>query len=833
MDPSEFEGTVERAPDAANAGVLENLLTSADLPKFQSLDLLKESQDIYLAIYNLQSLIVKDDKPSSENEEMISLSEIEDFSSKLIELKEDYFNRRNKLKQVVKTFLSSLPDESELTSSEIPKEEFLLMSKKSVETVDFFKTEYDHLSGINKQIENIFLKSFKYIQQKESAIDNSMIIKESLQICLKCQDLLKNAQEQLNVAEKIVYSCSSSSSSLSGSSNSNEPDVSLPSLTAVINALMNDKRSSSLSSSLPSNPSNHSLLLSNHPSSSTLEITLNPSNSSSNTSTNSNYNNATIATATAKWEKEREELQEYYHCQLTSLKNKYEIDLKNSTNIQLLSFQEKETLLTRKLETIINQKDSEINELLTMIQSSQMKEQLLNEKEKMILIENEKRSNLEEKVRNNVLEIANLENRITLMNQEKQSMILQLKEQNYEFSQFQRKNEEKQREIQKKSQEQSSQIMNYQQLLSLLPTEEDIHRLANSIGYHHQTEEEFTKVKQSAVLEEEKSSKQEKEETETETGRCLLTWSILESFIIERFRKLNNEMISSRIKENDLQMKYQQLETLYQTTLEKLETQEKLFGKDDQLPSSSAVVVSSSSSIPDDFLSDLIQPSLSQQASLSSKNLPLTANENNEQENKVLSVIQEQRNYYRKLYEKNEKDLQLHRSSVSKLEEEKEQLTQENMELYRRLRILRVINNTGSSSLTTISASSDVRSRGKNFSMDVEGGNGADSIDQKYHQLYENAELNPYKIIELEKKQYLSSLNVFERIIAFFYHYIMKDTYLRNLFLIYFIFIHFLSFLYVFQILNPQLIEEVDEKMKYKWATETFDKMDLHPDLME
>jgi hypothetical protein len=468
-----------------------------------------------------------------------------------------------------------------------------------------------------------------------------------------------------------------------------------------------------------------------------------------------------------------------------------------------------------------------------MIQSSQMKEQLLNEKEKMILIENEKRSNLEEKVRNNVLEIANLENRITLMNQEKQSMILQLKEQNYEFSQFQRKNEEKQREIQKKSQEQSSQIMNYQQLLSLLPTEEDIHRLANSIGYHHQTEEEFTKVKQSAVLEEEKSSKQEKEETETETGRCLLTWSILESFIIERFRKLNNEMISSRIKENDLQMKYQQLETLYQTTLEKLETQEKLFGKDDQLPSSSAVVVSSSSSIPDDFLSDLIQPSLSQQASLSSKNLPLTANENNEQENKVLSVIQEQRNYYRKLYEKNEKDLQLHRSSVSKLEEEKEQLTQENMELYRRLRILRVINNTGSSSLTTISASSDVRSRGKNFSMDVEGGNGADSIDQKYHQLYENAELNPYKIIELEKKQYLSSLNVFERIIAFFYHYIMKDTYLRNLFLIYFIFIHFLSFLYVFQILNPQLIEEVDEKMKYKWATETFDKMDLHPDLME
>ena len=46
MDPSEFEGTVQRHDSVLSAGVLEKLLVKSDEPKFQNIDLSKEVDNL-------------------------------------------------------------------------------------------------------------------------------------------------------------------------------------------------------------------------------------------------------------------------------------------------------------------------------------------------------------------------------------------------------------------------------------------------------------------------------------------------------------------------------------------------------------------------------------------------------------------------------------------------------------------------------------------------------------------------------------------------------------------------------------------------------------------
>ena len=78
--------------------------------------------------------------------------------------------------------------------------------------------------------------------------------------------------------------------------------------------------------------------------------------------------------------------------------------------------------------------------------------------------------------------------------------------------------------------------------------------------------------------------------------------------------------------------------------------------------------------------------------------------------------------------------------------------------------------------------------------------------------------------------QALSRLNVFERGLAFINQNIMQDRWSRNALLLYLLLVHAFALLYAWEVLNPQLIDEVNAHLKAKWSAETF-SMQEHPDI--
>lgn len=858
MDPSEFEGTIERENEVVSAGVLENLLTTADLPKFQCLDLLKETQDIYLAIYNLQDTLKQKEKLNPLQNESI-LQEVEETSAKVIELKEEYLTRRQHLKQEVKEYLTHLPHHHPNENDELQTSfsSFLIFSEKSEKIVTGFKQEYDFLVNLNKFIE---MNYFKFIKLFQDFPNYHEIIDNSLRICLKSQEVIKNAQEQLNIAEKIIHSYSPSTTSTNtegGGAGGGGGGNNLPSISKILHYIANYEKSSS-----------HHAHLHHFDFSSRDHSTHNPASHTSegNNTTKNNVNN------------NQQELHEYYQLEINSLQQKHELELKQQLHRQFLQAQEKELQLTKQLETIINQKEDEIQQYVSMINSYELKQQLLKEQEKMIEQEKEKKANIEEKCRQQILEMSDLRDQLMKGRRDHNDLQQQYNELLNSSQQNTIQLQEKVKELEKHVSEQNSQIQNYQHLVQLLPKEEEIQQFAKEVGYYEDNDDDHTD--EDKDLEEDFDEGTVERRRESDRGKLnvmslvngqvppRLTWHQLEIFIQSTIRRLNNAVIAYRIKDNEWTKKYQALDVQHQQLMKTsenfqiqiklLENEVKFSQPSSSLPFSLPSPVdrnskNSSSKLPNSSfvdleLNNLIESSSSYpqhtiQGNQSHANSrKSTGNENCEE---YVSILQQQRNHYMKQTEQFQQELQLYKNHVSRLEDEKEHLTNENMELYRRLRVLRVMNNsTHTAGSSSLSNNHEMRSRrhdqyyeDNSGGVASSGGRGSggdqmDIIDQKYHQMYENNDLNPYKIIELEKKQYVASMSLFERAIITIYHFIMKDANLRVVFLIYLLFIHFLSFSYIFQILNPQLAEEVDMHMKNKWSMETL-SMAEHPDLMD
>jgi hypothetical protein len=840
MDPSEFEGTVERAQDVMNAGVLENILATSEVPKFQSFDLVKEAQDIYLAIFNLQDLSKQKDKNDQTSDERIQ--ELEISSQKLIEMKEDYLSRRNKLKLNVKKFMGSLPhllsEESE-NEKRVPNEEnYVSLSKESGEMVEEFKKEYDYLSNVNKFIESICVKAIKYYQERP---DYESIIQDALKICLKSQDLIKNAQEQLTIAEKIVRSAQPTYFS---NKESEGPTVSL---TDIINSIANEKASflynnhsehSQHSGGINNNNNNY-----NQQSNNANSSTLNSMNSLQNLTNLVSSGNADSSNISTKFEKEKKEIHDYYQVEMNSLKNKYEMEKKNLLHQNYVQFQEKELTLNKHYENLLTQKELEIHSLLQTIQNNALQLKYIEEKEKQHQIENEKKLLLEEKLRNSLQVNSELNNSITLFQEENKNLKYFIQDKENNFNSAIDKLTRSKGDLEKKSEELNKKIHSLENQLVYLPKQMELISFAEKIGFDFTTTDEQPPQLSASV------------ETTANNSSSSVHWKSMEKFLLDLYKKLNNEIIHYRLQETEQQKKYSQLESALQVVQDKLTTAEhhsKLLQNEIKLN-----VVSGSNASNFTPKKPVLNSDEDLEMNLSEGNDLLATDEGNSNNNNTMGtssskkkdnkdeyfiVIQQQRNHYMKLSDTLEKEVNALKLQISKAQEEKEQLTQENMELYRRLRVLRAM---GSNTGTTGGGTGDNSNKNNNSSLNemrsrrllndepFEGNSnsGKDVLDQKYNQLYENTELNPYRIIEFEKKQYLSSMNVLDRISVFFYHKIMKDSYLRNIFLVYLLIVHLILLMYVFQILNPQLAEEVDQHMKNKWSSETLAKLDQHPDL--
>ena len=774
MDPSEFEGTVEKSGEVLDAGALEHLFTDVG-PKFTMIDLAKDMGDLYLSIYSLKELATKYEELSVS----ALASEMDAAALKLSELKEGYVNRRKVLTQQVKKFTADfLSDDNEDT-------EFVTACKEVIAT---FKKEFDGLSSLSKFSETAFLGVYKSIRDMPDPVN---IASEGLKMCLKAHEILGKAQEQLSIANEIINAPNKESS--------NAP----PAQQAI--------------------------------------------------------KQAELEKLQLQYEAEKEELKQSYLTEIVNLRTKHDVDMRNRELSLSSVYEKQQQQLHDQTEAVLAKKENEIASLLRSLSENQSKNQELDERARLLDVEMVRRRELEEKWRSAVLNISDL-------NTANQELTTTADKARAELAAMQEKIELSAQATQKLQSEHTRQLDSLHEKVSHLTQQlaarppVDLTNILNSIASVVHFDHNYA------------------------NSSAGLTWAQLESHLIEAMRKSSSEASQGRVKVQEsqkiiLDLRAQcaslQQQLTQQTTLtaslerDLLQAHQavqasKLATRGSQVRLK-AVPATSSEAHLESLLSGIQQSNRDPSASpmdieegvrdpngssedlvaegaIASSAAMNTSNYNGN--DRILAAVQSQRDRYLKSCTEKDVELVDLKARFERLSDEQLQLRSENLELYRRLRVLRVSSGSGASgpdktSNNNYSGSSSsggpqeggrdgqMRSRRAGDNDDHHGN--SSSLDEKYMGLYE-AEISPFRVEEIDRQQMMSRLNIFERGLAYVNRHILQDRWARHAFMVYLALVHVLALVYVSEVLNPQLIEEVDAHMKAKWSKATFEMLE-HPDV--
>lgn len=759
MDPSEFEGTVEKNEGFLDAGPLELLLQTQG-PKFTLIDLSKEIGDLYLSIYSLKELISKCEVAS-----LVSMTkEMDEAAEKLAELKESYVGRRRVLTQQVKKFtMEYLNDAGDGNP----------MVEACKEVIDLFKREFDGLSSMSKFSETSFLGIYKAIRDLP---DPAVVASEGLSACLKANEILGKAQDQLNVANEIINATEANTSA-----------AAYPSTSTAIKQAELEKLQQQL-------------------------------------------------------EMDKEELKQSYLNEIVNVRAKYDVEMRNRELSLTSIFEKQQTDLQRQMEGIISKSESEVASLLRSLNENQLKNQELDERAKLLDAEMVRRRDLEEKWRSSVVKISDL----TSANQELSS---NLEKTQVEVTALKSKLETSLRAAEKSKGDLSKQLSSVQskltdataQLASRPPV--DLQNLINSIG-------SIATVEQERLL-----------------GDRDLSWTELEAFIVESIRKSEAEATQGRIRLQETNKQVSDLQAQCNSLQHQLATQvalttslerdllhahqvvhsgaarpktqaKKLSAADSNAHLETLISGSGERSRPASAAGDIEAASLTENSSSGDLGGEQSGYNLND---RILVAVQSQRDRYMKAAKEKDGELVEVKAKLDRLGDEQLQLRNENLELYRRLRVLRVSNSasqggsgsassggSGGSESMAGPAQDSMRSRRQMGSDSAAAGNDELNLDEKYMSLYQ-AEISPFRVEEIDRQLMLSRLNFFERGLAYVNRYVLQDRWARHALMVYLALVHILALIYISQVLNPQLIDEVDAHMKAKWSAETFE-MQEHPD---
>lgn len=232
----------------------------------------------------------------------------------------------------------------------------------------------------------------------------------------------------------------------------------------------------------------------------------------------------------------------------------------------------------------------------------------------------------------------------------------------------------------------------------------------------------------------------------------------------------------------------------------------------------------------------------------------IESNSNNDVGASLIQAVQGQRDRLGRLAQEHEKDAILLRASLQRSREEVKELQADNVELFKRLRIARAAAATptgGGGAPAPAQPSMGVDSRGNviksrssrkksaltwnygdsspagaddgaqstpaSFGILSAKGNGkyseasadVDALEGKYMQLYE-AQLDPFKIEEVDRQIVMSRLNVLDWGLANISRILLKDQWTRYALLLYIFLVHVFASGYVIQVLNPEIMSEID-----------------------
>jgi hypothetical protein len=826
MDPSEFEGTVERDEAALDAGALEHLLQDQG-PKFVMFDLAKDMGDLYLSIYSLKETLTKFDDSSFGS----LTKDMDAYALKLTELKEGYVNRRKLLTQEVKRFTNDyLSDESD----EHPE---FTEACKSI--IALFKKEFDGLSTMSKFSENAFTNTYKELRDLPDPVQTAT---DALAICLKAHEVLGKAKDQLVNADLII-------------NQSNTEAVTAP----------------------------HSQVLKQQ---------------------------AEIDKLVHAHEMDREELRQSYMNEITNLRAEYDIEMRNRELNLTATFDRQQMELQRQTESALSKKDAEVASLLRSLNDHRDQNREAEERSKLLDAEMTRRRELEDKWRAAVISssdlgAANQELQQTLAASRDEAASLQHKLANLLQSHASQAEEWKQQlcALQARNEQLS-------QALASRPPADLSHLLSalggvSSISTDLSSSSSSSKKKQKANPHatrgkitddhDDNGDNEDEEETTSGGGGVGPSWAKVEAFLLETLRKSDSDATASRVRCQEEARRAAELLAQCTTLQQQLKSQRDLAASlESELflahqaavqpaptpPTTVAAPSSSSSSTGRGVMAAVSAEHQHLQSLLGGSSASgggaggfaqrdcegaedeeggggaaATHNVNS----RILQAVQSQRDRFMRASK--EKDAELHglRIQLEQLDDEQQKLRKENLELYRRLRVLRVTSGGAAGGGGGVAGAggiggggisggsvgsfydSNARSRrgvGAGSAYDTTGGSSNISadfawddleLDRKYMSLYE-AEISPFRVEEIDKQLMLSRLNIFERGLAYLNRYIMQDRWARHALLVYLALVHVFALAYVSKVLNPELIGEMDAHLKAKWSSETF-SVEEHPDI--
>ena len=315
-----------------------------------------------------------------------------------------------------------------------------------------------------------------------------------------------------------------------------------------------------------------------------------------------------------------------------------------------------------------------------------------------------------------------------------------------------------------------------------------------------------------------------------------ILWSQVESFIVETMRDASSTAVTLRAKENDLQSSLKNAMVKTTDLSDKLKKREGIIEsleKDLKVAQLSLEKVQLSMHNHDPF--DNISNNRDRifEDAASDKAIATVGAS-------IIQTVQGQRDRLGQLAQEHEKDAIALRQSLVRSQEEVKELQDENVELFKRLRLLRMssADTSGGNIRGSSQSNMGVDSRGNvikprysrkkigawnysndnsaeqsqsNYSVLNKGDHDEenDALEGRYLKLYES-QLDPFKVEELDRQIIMSKLNFIDWSLAVVSRTMLRDQWTRFILVLYLFLVHVFASGYVIQVLNPEIISEME-----------------------
>ena len=492
------------------------------------------------------------------------------------------------------------------------------------------------------------------------------------------------------------------------------------------------------------------------------------------------------------------EFEERLKIDISEVSSSYENELKKREQLMRNSYEKQRLEAQQKFDSILAQKDSELSALNGALQEYYQERNQSIENQSMLQCEADKRNAAELKLKSLTHELEDLKyahDDLKLHYETVEIERTKLRKSNENLLNKIKANEE---EHQAKACEYKDEISMLNKKLSSMP-DFDLSKLSSKLGISLDT-----------ML----CSCSDEHSSGVASGQGTTTWCEVEDWLVSVVRKNQTELSELRTLDAERSAK---MTTLVER-LDKMQAEAK--EKDSVIKSMERDLSNAYSSIE---AGKALLTCHKISADKAGEDKPSSLFEMHDspsgaKESMMMKAILEQRDRAMKQARGKEHEAETLKLQVERLENDKDALKAENVELYKRIRVLRVNHLPGNRESAHVQGNMKKRVRTGDLSVE-------DDIEEKYSLQYEE-NLDLFQLEELDRQVMMSRMNRCEKGLALSVRFLVQDRWMRHAFLFYLLLVHLFAMGYVIAVLNPDIEREIDRQ----WAR--ISKEDNNPEMM-